>query len=276
VIMARPLKHVRRQSKKVARSELITNSSRRPTGVLDRPIRKKNDLESAIKFYQKSLTEHRTPEILNKVRELEKLKAEEDRKAYIDAEKGAIAREDGNVKFKAGDFAGAVKDYTESIKRDPSDARGYNNRAAAYMKLVAFPEALKDANEAIKVDPKFVKAYIRKSNISFAMRDYTKAIEAIQEAAEHDVDHQHTKEISQQEQKCHLALFSQRGEESQEETLQRAMRDPEVAGIMNDPVMQQILQQAQNDPGALQDHMKNPGVRQKIQKLVNAGIIRTR
>ena len=59
------------------------------------------------------------------------------------------------MKFKAGDFAGAVKDYSESIKRDPTDARGYNNRAAAYMKLVAFPEALKDANEAIKVDPKF-------------------------------------------------------------------------------------------------------------------------
>jgi stress-induced-phosphoprotein 1 len=91
------------------------------------------------------------------VRELEKLKVEEDRKAYIDVGKGAIAREDGNVKFKDGDFAGAVKDYTESIKRDPSDARGYNNRAAAYMKLVAFPESLKDANEAIKVDPNFGK-----------------------------------------------------------------------------------------------------------------------
>ena len=142
-----------------------------------------------------------------------------------------------------------------------------------------------------------VKAYIRKSNILFAMRDYTKAIEAIQEANDHDLDHQHAKEISQQELKCQQALFSQRGEESQEETLQRAMRDPEVAvrqkiptffygcgsyvvskhqGIMNDPVMQQILQQAQNDPGALQDHMKNPSVREKIQKLVNAGIIRTR
>lgn len=54
-----------------------------------------------------------------------------------------------------GDFAGAVKSYTESIKRDPSDARGYNNRANAYTKLVAFPEALKDAEQAIKVDPKF-------------------------------------------------------------------------------------------------------------------------
>jgi len=245
-------------------------------GRIGSSYQKKNDLESAIKFYQKSLTEHRIPDILNKVRDLEKLKAEEDRTAYIDVEKSAIAREDGNVKFKAGDFAGAVKDYTESIKRDPSDARGYNNRAAAYMKLAAFPEALKDANEAIKVDANFVKAYIRKSNILFAMREYTKAIEAIQQATDHDTDHHHTKEISQQELKCQQALFSQRGEESQEETLQRAMRDPEVAGIMNDPVMQQILQQAQNDPGALQDHMKNPAVRQKIQKLVTAGIIRTR
>ncbi|KAF8165112.1 chaperone [Crassisporium funariophilum] len=245
-------------------------------GRIGSAYQKKNDLGNAIKSYQKSLTEHRTPEILNKLRDLERAKVEEDRIAYIDPEKSAAAREEGNVKFKAGDFAGAVKDYTESIKRDPKDARGYNNRAAAYMKLVAFPEALKDANEAIKTDPKFVKAYIRKSNILFAMRDYTQAIEAIQEATEHDVDHQHTKEIAQQDAKCQQALFSQRGEESQEETLQRAMRDPEVAGIMNDPVMQQILQQAQTDPGALQDHMKNPLIRQKIQKLVNAGIIRTR
>ncbi|KAF8974706.1 activator of Hsp70 and Hsp90 chaperone [Flammula alnicola] len=237
---------------------------------------KKDDLAQAIKYFQKSLTEHRTPDILNRLRDIERQKVEEDRKAYIDPEKSAVAREEGNVKFKAGDFAGAVKDYSESIKRDPTDARGYNNRAAAYMKLVAFPEALKDANEAIKVDPKFVKAYIRKSNILFAMHEYTQAIEATQEATEHDTEHQHTKEISQQELKLQQALFSQRGEESQEETLQRAMRDPEIAGIMNDPVMQQILQQAQSDPGALQDHMKNPGVRQKIQKLVNAGIIRTR
>jgi stress-induced-phosphoprotein 1 len=237
---------------------------------------KKGDLSSAVKFFEKSLSEHRTPDILNKLRDVERAKAEADRKAYIDPEKSAHAREEGNTQFKSGDFAGAVKSYSESIKRDPSDARGYNNRAAAYMKLVAFPEALKDAEEAIKIDPKFVKAYIRKSAILFAMRDYNKAIEAIQEAQEHDVERKHTSEIQQQEFKCQQAMFSQREGESQEETLQRAMRDPEVAGIMNDPIMQQILQQAQTDPGALQEHMKNPIVRQKIQKLVNAGIIKTR
>ena len=45
---------------------------------------------------------------------------------------------------------------------------------------------------------------------------------------------------------------------------------------MTDPVMQQILQQAQSDPGALQEHMKNPVVRNKITKLISAGIIKTR
>jgi len=237
---------------------------------------KKSDLPNAIKYFEKSLTEHRTPDVLNKLREVERTKIEADRLAYIDPEKSAAAREEGNVLFKAGDFAGAVKSYSESIKRDPKDARGYNNRAAAYTKLVALPEALKDANEAIKIDPKFVKGYIRKSLVLFAMRDYTRALEAIQEAEEHDADHKSRGEIMAQANKCEQALYSQRATETQEETMERAMRDPEVAGIMSDPVIQQILQQAQGNPGALQDHMKNPGVRTKIQKLINAGIIRTR
>ncbi|KAF7776116.1 hypothetical protein Agabi119p4_4509 [Agaricus bisporus var. burnettii] len=245
-------------------------------GRIGSAYQRKGDLPSAIKYFQKSLTEHRTPDVLNKLREAERLSAEEAKKAYIDPEKSHVAREEGNVKFKTGDFVGAVKDYTESIKRDPSDARGYNNRAAAYTKLAALPEALKDVNEAIKVDPNFVKAYIRKSTVLFAMREYTKAIEAVQEATNHDSERQHTKEIQQQEMKCQQALFAQRGNESQEETLQRAMRDPEVAEIMNDPIMQSILQQAQENPQALQDHLKNPVVRQKIEKLINAGIIRTR
>jgi len=61
------------------------------------------------------------------------------------------------------------------------------------------------------------------------MREYTKALEAAQEATDADTEHQHAKEIGQLELKIQQALFSQRGEESQEETLQRAMRDPEVA-----------------------------------------------
>lgn len=237
---------------------------------------KKDDLPSSIKYFQKSLTEHRTPDILAKLQSVEKLQSDREKAAYLDPAKAAEAREEGNTVFKAGDFASAVKLYTESVKRDPGDARGYNNRAAAYMKLLALPEALKDANEAIKVDGKFVKAYIRKANIQFTMKELTSALETLQRATDIDEEHKHGNEIRQLENKCQQALFTQRSGESQEETLARAMKDPEVASIMNDPVMQQILQQAQQDPGALQEHMKSPMIKQKIQKLINAGVIRTR
>ncbi|KAI0643694.1 putative stress-induced protein STI1 [Trametes meyenii] len=237
---------------------------------------RKGDLPTAIKFFNKSLTEHRTPDILNKLRQAERDQAEAARLAYLDPEKAAAAREEGNTLFKAGDFAGAVKAYTEAIKRDPNDPRGYNNRANAYTKLAALPEALKDAEEAIRVDPAFVKAYIRKSHVLFAMRDYTKAIEAVQQAADIDEEKKHTREIQEQVYKCNQAMLTQREDESEEETLQRAMRDPEIARIMGDPIMQSILQQAQSNPAALEDHMKNPTVRQNIMKLINAGIIKTR
>lgn len=190
---------------------------------------KKGDLTNAIKFFEKSLSEHRTPDILNKLREAEKTKAEEAKQAYLDPAKSEIAREEGNTLYKAGDFVGAVKAYTESIKRDPADARGYNNRALCYTKLAALPEALKDTETAIKVDPKFVKAYIRRSTVLFAMREYTKSLEAVQEAEEADVEKKHTQEIQSQVFKCQQKLFESRGTESEEQTLERAMRDPEVA-----------------------------------------------
>lgn len=84
-----------------------------------------------------------------------------------------------------------------------------------------------------------VKAYIRKSTVLFSMREFSKAIEAIQLAAELDSEGAHTKEIQQQLIKCNQALSFQRMGESDQDTLERAMRDPEVAvrlsSIMTEP-----------------------------------------
>jgi stress-induced-phosphoprotein 1 len=75
------------------------------------------------------------------------MKTEHERTSYIDQTKADEAREEGNNLFKKADFPAAVKAYTEAIKRAPEDARGYANRAAAYIKLASFPDA-------IKVNPK--------------------------------------------------------------------------------------------------------------------------
>jgi tetratricopeptide (TPR) repeat protein len=204
---------------------------------------------------------------------------------------------------------------------------------AAYTKLAALPEALKDANTAISLDPKFVKAYIRKSLVLSGMRDYTKAIEACAEATDADADKKHTREIETQIRKCYELQQQERAGETEQQTLERAMKDPEVAVsarlcrsyllaashiILTPPlplsrlsplhskscktlvrhcprslfprtptrpltrlmplllasVMRNILEQAQSDPRALQDHMKSPLIRQKIMKLEAAGVIR--
>ena len=52
------------------------------------------------------------------------------------------------------------------------------------------------------------------------------------------------------------------------------MADPEIQAILTDPVMRQVLQDFQENPKAAQEHTKNPGIMAKIQKLVNAGIVR--
>jgi stress-induced-phosphoprotein 1 len=88
---------------------------------------------------------------------------------------------------------------------------------------------LKDSEEAIKTDPTFVKGYIRKSLVLYAMKEYSKAMEAAQAASDADTERKHTREIEEQMQKVSLALYTQRSGETEEETLQRAMRDPEVA-----------------------------------------------
>ncbi|PFH62813.1 hypothetical protein XA68_11825 [Ophiocordyceps unilateralis] len=238
---------------------------------------RKGELAPAIENYNRSLTEHRTPDVLNKLRAAERANLEASKKAYIDPAKAEEAREEGNKKFKETDFPGAVAAYSEMIKRAPEDPRGYSNRAAAFVKLFEFPSAVDDCNAAIKRDPTFIRAYIRKAQAYFGMRKYSECVDACTEAQQVDQEHHHganAREIEQQQQKAFGAMYSARDNETEEQTRERLTKDPEIMGIMQDPVMQSILQQAQSDPKALQEHMRNPSVRTKIQKLIAAGVIR--
>ena len=241
------------------------------------------------------MTEHRTPDILNKLRTAEKAQIKAEKDAYINPEEADKARELGNQKFKEADWPGAVEAYTEMTKRAPEDPRGYSNRAAALIKLMTFPGAVSDCDIAIQKDPKFIRAYLRKAQAYFAMKEYSKCSDVCTEAMEHDEGGANRREIEQQQQKALQGQFAGRENETEEQTTERIQRDPEVShgtssccstrwlmyymqimGILQDPIMQSILQQAKGDPSALQEHMKNPGIRAKIQKLIIAGVIRTR
>ncbi|KAF3764273.1 TPR-like protein [Cryphonectria parasitica EP155] len=238
---------------------------------------KQGDLEKAIEYYNMSLREHRTPETLNKLRAAEKRKLEEAKTALIDPEKAEEARLKGNDYFKKADWTEAYKAYEDMAKRAPEDPRSYSNKAAALIKLGELPSALDECNTAIKKDKTFIRAYIRKAQCLFMMKRYSDCLDACDEAAQVDNEHHggaNAKEIEQQSQKALGKMYEKRENETEAQTRERIMQDPDIMSIMQDPVMQSILQQAQSDPGALREHMKNASVRSKIQKLIAAGVIR--
>ncbi|XP_052755021.1 stress-induced-phosphoprotein 1 [Galleria mellonella] len=216
-------------------------------------------------YYEKSMSEHRTPEIKTLLSEVEKKIVEEEKKAYVDPVKAEQEKELGNDYFKKGDYSTAMKHYSEAIKRNPDDPKLYSNRAACYTKLAAFDLGLKDCEQCCKLDPKFIKGWIRKGKILQGMQQPSKALSAYQKALELDPSNA---EALDGYRACSTQLNS-----NPEEVRKRAMADPEVQSILRDPAMRCILEQMQQDPQALQDHLKNPDIAAKIQKLLESGLI---
>ncbi|KAH8263374.1 hypothetical protein KR044_007852, partial [Drosophila immigrans] len=230
--------------------------------------RKLENYKQAKFYYEKAMSEHRTPEIKTSLSEVEAKIKEEERRAYIDPSKAEEEKEKGNEYFKKGDYSNALKHYSEAIKRNPDDPKLYSNRAACYTKLAAFDLGLKDCDTCIKLDEKFIKGYIRKGKIlqaSIGMQQTSKASTAYQKALELDPNNAEAIDGYRQ---CSMNF-----QRNPQEVLKNAMSDPEIQQILKDPAMRMILEQMQNDPNAVKEHLQNPAIADKIMKLLESGII---
>ncbi|CAA0820581.1 Hsp70-Hsp90 organizing protein 3 [Striga hermonthica] len=256
---------------------MIARAFTRKGSALVKMAKSSKDYEPAIETFQKALTEHRNPDTLKKLNDAEKAKKDLEQQEYFDPQIADEEREKGNQHFKEQKYPEAIKHYTEAIKRNPKDPKAYSNRAACYTKLGAMPEGLKDAEKCIELDPTFSKGYTRKGAVQFFMKEYEKALETYQEGLKHDP---RNPELLDGVRRCVEQINkASRGDLSPEELKERqakAMQDPEIQNILTDPVMSQVLVDLQENPRAAQEHMKNPLVMNKIQKLINAGIVQMR
>ncbi len=234
---------------------------------------KQGKYAEAIAAYNKSLTEDNNKNTRNLLRDAQAAAEKFEKESYIDPVKAEAHREKGNQFFKEGKFADAKGEYDEAIRRNPSDAKLYSNRAAALTKLIAYPDALRDLDECLRLDPNFVKAYSRKGTVHFSMKDYNKAIEAYDAGLA--IDPSSTECRNGKAQVIGKINETQSGEED-EERVKRSMANPEIQQILSDPQMRLILGQLQENPARAGELMADPKIAAAIQKLVAAGILRTR
>lgn len=81
----------------------------------------------------------------------------------------------GNEAANVGQYAVAVRLFTDAIHLDPNDHRFFGNRSYCFDQLGQFEEALKDAEKAIKIASHWPKGHFRKG---LALKGLAKYIES--------------------------------------------------------------------------------------------------
>lgn len=231
-----------------------------------------DDFDQAIKFYGDSLLEDHNGQVETDLKDVKKKKKEKETLAYIDPAKSLEHREKGNEFFKKGDWGKALEEYEEAIKRNPNDAVIYNNRSSCYIKIMNYQQAFVEVEKALKIDPKFVKALLRKATIHSFLKEYHKALQTYKDVLKLEPNND---EALKGIESTNMKIATSMGDENQEERVKRAMADPEIVGIMSDPMVRIALERMQSNPRSIPECMKDPNLGPKITKLIEAGIIRT-
>jgi stress-induced-phosphoprotein 1 len=236
---------------------------------------KKGDLSTAIEMCRSAQLEHydKTTERLMKTMELDKKKA--DTLAYQDDEKAEEAKQLGNSHFRNKEWAEAVAAYEDAVKRAPKNAAIRNNLAAALCKIMDFNGAKREIEVALELDPKYVKAWAKKGDIEVLMKENHKALDSYKKGLEIEPDNAPCKEGIRKVTAMINYGQANMSEEERKERAAHALADPEIQSILQDPIINQVLRDFNENPQAANEAMRDPLIRSKIEKLIAGGILQT-
>ncbi|MBW0467641.1 hypothetical protein O181_007356 [Austropuccinia psidii MF-1] len=187
----------------------------------------------------------------------------------------------GNLLLSQREYSAAIDKYTQATKLDPTNPVYYSNRAAAHSQLGAHEEAVEDALKALEVDPGFVKAYSRLGHGYFSSGQYEKAVEAYEKGLELEPDNDTIRKSLATARSKVKSSSSASGAQDLTPGSNNSTRDsmpglggaggmPDLAGLMNNPMMAQMAQSLMAN-GGLERMMQNPMVQQMMSSLGGAG-----
>jgi stress-induced-phosphoprotein 1 len=235
---------------------------------------RKDDLAEAIVNFKASLMEDSNDKIKINLKKAEEKQRKQAKAAYLNPEKALEDKAKGNEFYKAGKWQDAIEQYTESIKRDPTNHAVYSNRAACFAKLMSWNQALEDCETCLGMEPTFVKAYIRKGKVQHFLKQYHKALVTFDQGLA--LDPNCTDLIQAKQLTVRVINQSNSTGAADPERQREAMKDPEIQAILRDPVINNVLQTMQTEPAKAQDMLKDPTIMGKIEKLVAAGILQVK
>lgn len=233
------------------------------------------DLGKAIDYYEKAQMENSTKDVERLIKNTMLKKKQADKLAYINPELAEEAKARGNDAFRAEQWAKAIDEYEEAIKRDPANPAYRNNLAATLCKVMDFQGAKSNCEKALELDPKYVKAWARKGDIESLQKEYHKAMESYQTGLKIEPDNKACRDglakVTYQ-----INMMSSSGEVDKERAA-HGMADPEIQAILSDPIVRQVISDlGGNDPMAGQKALSDPVMKAKINKLIAAGVLQTR
>jgi tetratricopeptide (TPR) repeat protein len=86
------------------------------------------------------------------------------------------------IRYEKGDSEGAIQDYGEAIRLDPSDPIAYAGRGKARHARREYALTIEDFDRLIQLDPAEPEGYQGRGNAWFMLEDWARAIEDLSEA----------------------------------------------------------------------------------------------
>lgn len=105
----------------------------------------------------------------------------EERTATGDTDDARACNARGVTLARQGEYQGAIAEFTRAMRRDPTNADAFYNRAMVYVAIGNSGAAASDLGKVIEIRPDFVEGHISRARLHAAMNQHDQAIAGLTE-----------------------------------------------------------------------------------------------
>ncbi|KAI9684769.1 MAG: hypothetical protein M1829_000144 [Trizodia sp. TS-e1964] len=208
-------------------------------------------------------------------------------------QKAEALKAEGNAAMTKKDYPAAIDLYTKAIELAPNNAVYLSNRAAAYSGFLKHDKAKADAEAAVAIDPKYTKAWSRLGLAKWALGDTQGSMEAYQKGIDYE-GNGGSEAMKKGYETAKRKLNSDAAMPDLEDDVAAprgapgagagGMPDlsslagmfggaggPDLASLMNNPMLSSMAQNIMSNPSMLNNLMANPRVKEMAESLGAGG-----